>query len=263
MWVYPIRFKSDAFSTFQHFQARVKNETGHTIVKFRTDHRGKFTSAAFEKYLLDNGIQHQFSTPYTPQQNGRAERLNETILAGVRCMLLEAGMLPEWWAEAALTYAYIKNRSPHSAIGDAVPEHLYTGTPPDVSHLRVFGCAAWVTILRHAWHKLEAPGVKMVHLGRNDKHKAWRFWDPQTGKVHVTCDVHWWDKDKFPLKVEGARVDVLPHTAELHGPDPVLARPLNVAAPAPAATHTPSPSVTPDQTPAPSLDSHSPAAPPR
>ncbi|KAM0788117.1 hypothetical protein ACM66B_001283 [Microbotryomycetes sp. NB124-2] len=263
MWVYPIRFKSDAFSTFQHFRARVETEAGHIIVKFRTDHGGEFTSAAFKKYLLDNGIQHQFSTPYTPQQNGRAKRLNKTILAGVRCMLIEAGMSPKWLAEAALTYAYIKNRSPHSAIGDAVPEHLYTGTPPDVSHLRVFGCAAWVTILRHARHKLEAPGVKMVHLGRDDKHKAWRFWDPWTGKVHVTCDVHRWDKDKFPLKVEGTRVAALPLTAELHGPNPVLAQPLDVAAPAPAATHTPLPSVTPDQTPAPSPASHLPAAPPR
>ncbi|KAM0789079.1 hypothetical protein ACM66B_003140 [Microbotryomycetes sp. NB124-2] len=227
MWVHPIWFKSDAFSTFQHFQARVENETGHTI------------------------------------QNGRAKRLNETILTGMRCMLIEAGLSPKWWAEAALTYAYIKNQSPHSAIGDAVPEHMYTGTPPDVSHLRVFGCAAWVTILRHARHKLEAPGVKMVHLGRNDKHKGWRFWDPRTGKVHVTCDVHQWDEDKFPLKVEGACVPVLPLTAKLHGPNPVLARPLNAAAPAPAATHTPLPSLTPDQTPAPSPDSHSPAAPPR
>ncbi|KAM0790756.1 hypothetical protein ACM66B_004607 [Microbotryomycetes sp. NB124-2] len=191
MWIYPIWFRSNVFSTFQHFQARTENETGHTIVKFCTNHSGKFTSLAFEKFLLDNSIQHQFLTLYTPQQNGCAKQLNKTILAGVRCMLIKAGMLSQWSAKAALTYLYIKNRLPHSAIGEAVPEHLYTGTLPDVSHLRVFGCAAWVTILRHACHKLEAPDVKMVHLGCNDKHKAWRFWDPQTGKVHMTCDVHW------------------------------------------------------------------------
>ncbi|KAM0791810.1 hypothetical protein ACM66B_004070 [Microbotryomycetes sp. NB124-2] len=172
MWVYPIRCKSNAFSTFQHFRARVENETGHTIVKFCTNHGGKFTSAAFKKYLLDNGIQHQFLTPYTPQQNGRAKRLNETILAGVRCMLIEAGMSPEWWAKAALTYAYIKNRLPHAAIGDAVPEHC---TP--AHHLTSHTCAC-----------LGAPlgSQSCVMLGTNLRRPAskWSIWDAMINTKH-------------------------------------------------------------------------------
>ena len=50
-------------------------------------------------------------------------------------MLLGAGLAPKWWAEAVLACAYVKNRSPHQAIDNAVPEHLYTGTKPDVLQL--------------------------------------------------------------------------------------------------------------------------------
>ena len=66
LWVYPLRNKSDTFSNFQQFRARVENETGWSIVILRTDHLGEFISSAFEGYLVDHGIQHQFSAVYTP-----------------------------------------------------------------------------------------------------------------------------------------------------------------------------------------------------
>eukprot|EP00253_Pinus_taeda_P003263 PITA_03263 len=47
----------------------IKNETQQNIGILRTDNSVKYTSHAFEEYLKDNGIKHQTTIPYNPQQN--------------------------------------------------------------------------------------------------------------------------------------------------------------------------------------------------
>jgi transposase InsO family protein len=56
----------------------------------RSDNRGEFMSNLFASFLKDHGVQHQLSIPYNPQQNGMAERLNQTIVESVWCMLHHA-----------------------------------------------------------------------------------------------------------------------------------------------------------------------------
>ena len=42
-----------------------------------------------EEYLEEEGIKHEFSAPYTPQQNGVVERKNRTLIDMARTMLGE------------------------------------------------------------------------------------------------------------------------------------------------------------------------------
>ena len=78
----------------------VENQTGRKIVYFRTDRGGEFMSTEFTKYLTDTGITHETSAPRMPQQNGVAERMNQTLLGGARAMLHHAGMTKGFWSEA-------------------------------------------------------------------------------------------------------------------------------------------------------------------
>jgi transposase InsO family protein len=68
---------------------RAQNEFGLRIKKIRSDNRMEFKNSQIEGFLEDDGIKHEFSSPYTPQQNGVVERKNRTLLDMARTMLDE------------------------------------------------------------------------------------------------------------------------------------------------------------------------------
>ena len=66
--------KSDAFETFIKLAKKLQNEIGSFVKAIRTDHGTEFENHDFATFCDDHGIDHNFSAPYTPQQNGVAER---------------------------------------------------------------------------------------------------------------------------------------------------------------------------------------------
>ena len=69
-------------------------------------------SKEFEAYLRENGIAKELTVPFTPQQNGLAERLNRTLIEKARAMLQAAELAEKYWGEAVMTAIYLKSRSP-------------------------------------------------------------------------------------------------------------------------------------------------------
>ena len=112
----------------------------------RSDNGGEYTFGAFTKYLSEKGIRHQRTAPYTPMQNGVAERMNWTIQDRVTVMLQYANLKKEFWAEALHTTVYVINLSPSTAIGQQVPQALWSGQTPRYDRLRIFGCKAYVFV---------------------------------------------------------------------------------------------------------------------
>ncbi len=102
------------------------------IMKLRTDNGGEYLSKEFQAYLASNGIEHQLTVPHSPQQNGVAERLNRTLVESARAMLSHSNLPNRFWAEAVSTAAYLRNRTAK-----------WYGHKPDISNLKVFGCAAY------------------------------------------------------------------------------------------------------------------------
>ena len=86
-WIYLLKNKSDAFQTFKNFHAWIENDAQNHIGSLCTDNGKEYTSNEFENSLRKNGIKHQTIVPYSPQQNGVAERTNRTILNMVRSMM--------------------------------------------------------------------------------------------------------------------------------------------------------------------------------
>ena len=112
----------------------------------RTDNGGDFCSMELEKFYKRYGIVKQKTTPYTPQQNGVAERMNRALLERLRSMLSGVGLEKKFWAKAVITACYFINRSPSSALGDKTPHEVWCGKKPSLRHLRVFGCEAYVHV---------------------------------------------------------------------------------------------------------------------
>ncbi|KAA5569784.1 transposase family protein, partial [Acinetobacter baumannii] len=89
-FVYFIKEKNQTLQRFKEFQKMVENQKGTKIKTLRTDNGGEFSSDMMENYLIDSGIIHQKTNPYTPEQNGLSERFNRTIVERARCLLFEA-----------------------------------------------------------------------------------------------------------------------------------------------------------------------------
>ena len=106
-FVYFIAFKDQAYEKFSDFKNLVENQTGHQIKILRSDQGGEYVNRNFQQYLRQNGIQHQTTAPYTPQQNGVAERFNRTVVEMGRTMLHTANLPYDFWAEAINTATYI------------------------------------------------------------------------------------------------------------------------------------------------------------
>ena len=65
--------------SFQSFAIMFKMKKGFTITCIRSDHGREFENIDFEDYCNEHGINHYFSAPRTPQQNGVVERKNRTL----------------------------------------------------------------------------------------------------------------------------------------------------------------------------------------
>ncbi len=74
--VYLLKAKGEAFEKFKQYKALVENKIGHKIKVLRSNNGGEFVSKKFDAFLAECGIQQQTSVPYSPQQNGVAERAN-------------------------------------------------------------------------------------------------------------------------------------------------------------------------------------------
>ena len=188
-WVYPIRKKADVFLTFKVFKAQIELEAEKKIKCLRIDNGGEYTSDEFKNFCKEEGIKRQFTVPYTPQQNGVAERMNRTLLDRTRAMLRTAGLAKSFWAEAVKTACYVVNRSPSTAIELKTPMELWSGKPANYSHLHTFGCLAYVMFNTQEITKLDSRSRKCIFLGYADGVKGYRLWDPTDHKIIISRDV--------------------------------------------------------------------------
>ena len=158
----------------------------------RTDGGGEYTHDQFNTYLNIMGIQRQMSAAQTPQQNGVAERVNRTIMEAARSMLHAAGLPLSFWEYAVMTAVYLRNRSPTEALTNATPYKAWRGEKPDLSHLRVFGCRAYMHLDKTKRSKLEPRSVPVIFIGYSTEAKAWLVYNPVASgskKTHVSRDV--------------------------------------------------------------------------
>ena len=188
-WVTFLKQKSDVTNFFRKFKALAENQANSKLKSLRSDNGAEYVSQRFQKICDDAGILHQLTTVYTPQQNGVCERKNRTVLDMARCLLFEAKMPNNFWAEAVNTSVYLLNRLPTKAVKGKTPFEAWFGQKPIVSHLKVFGCLCYALVPAEKRTKLERKSVPGVFVGYNSVKKGYRIFDPSTKKVIVSRDV--------------------------------------------------------------------------
>jgi hypothetical protein len=181
--------KSQTQETLKRFLRRARTEFGLRIKKIRSDNGTEFKNSQIEGFLEEEGIKHEFSSPYTPPQNGVVERKNRTLLDMARTMLYEYKTSDRFWAEAINTACYSINRLYLHRILKKTSYELLTDKKPNVSYFRVFGSKCFILIKRGRNSKFAPKAVEGFLLGYDSNTRAYRVFNKSTRLVEVSCDI--------------------------------------------------------------------------
>ena len=136
-YVYLLHSKDEALNSFKTYKAEVENQLEKKIKVIRSDRGGEYESAAFSDFCAQNGIVHQTTAPYTPQQNGVAERKNRTLKEMINSMLNSSGLPHNLWGEALLTANFILNRIPFKNSNKS-PYEVWKGRLPSYKMIKIW-----------------------------------------------------------------------------------------------------------------------------
>lgn len=186
--IYFLRNKSEVEVKIKEYIAMVENEFGKKPKVIRSDRGGEYIGIGIKSYLSENGIKTQFTAPYSPQQNGVAERKNRTLVEMARCLLTDAELPKYLWAEAVNTANYIQNRTITKGA-DSIPCELWNNKKPNANHFEIFGTKCYVHTPTEKRRKLDNTATQMCFIGYEDCSKAYRLYDPVHHKLVVSRDV--------------------------------------------------------------------------
>ncbi|UYV78903.1 hypothetical protein LAZ67_17000189, partial [Cordylochernes scorpioides] len=194
-----LKHKNEVLKHFDSYLARAERETGHKLKVLRSDNGLEYCNHEFKTRLEQLGIKHELTNTYSPPMNGVAERANRVLLDITRSCLHSAELPQRFWAEAVNTAAYIRNKCYNSALGDKVPDELWSSRKPSVRHLKAFGCLAYSHIPTERRKKLDNRANRCILVGYSSQTKGYRLWCPEIQHVIQTKHVKF-DESKIGLK---------------------------------------------------------------
>lgn len=190
---YTIAFTDDYSGMTWTYFLKTKNDTTRATEKFladtapygkvktiRSDNGTEYTGKEFQDLLRGNKISHQTSAPYSPHQNGTAERNWRTLFDMARCMLLESNLPKKLWRFAVQTAAQVRNRCYCKRLGQT-PYSVFTGKTPNIAHMMVFGTECYA--YKQDKKKLDPRCEKGIFIGYDKYSPAYNVYFPETGRV--------------------------------------------------------------------------------
>jgi len=218
---------SNAFVEFLNYQS--SHYPQFPVARFRSDNRrGKYDNELFKRLLRERGISFEPSVPYSPYQNGVAERMIQTITTRARSILLDARLPIDFWAEVVNTAVYLQQWIPSVSLDNSPPYIVLESASQighsttrilsaprsaySIDHLRRMGCVAYrrtpdATLDSMKSLKFGARAQIAMMLGYTNSTKIWRLWDFQgkqgQGKPINCSDVQFIESQNAWEKVLG------------------------------------------------------------
>jgi transposase InsO family protein len=126
--------KSETQDVLKKFLKRAQNKFDAKVKRIRSDNGTKFKNTQVEDFLDEEGIKHEFSAPYTPQQNGVGERKNRTLIEMAKTMLDEYKTSDRFWTEAINTACHATSHLYLHKLLKKTSYELLTGKKHNVSY---------------------------------------------------------------------------------------------------------------------------------
>jgi histone deacetylase 1/2 len=257
--------KGEVYSIFVHFHTFLVTQFSATLRIFQSDGGGEYISTNFKTYLHTKGIVHQMSCPYTPEQNGPAERKHRHIVETAVTLLQTAHLPNKLWFHACATSIYLINRLPCQILRLKSPFFLLYGSSPVIHHLRIFGCACFPLLRPYNTNKLQPKTSTCIFLGYAGQYKGYICFSLHTNRIFVSRHVLF-DESLFPyISVPMPAVSPSLHVSAVSPSSPSVSlhnSVLPLVSSSPSFSSTPSaslPSLSPGLSSQPSSDLHSPA----
>ncbi|CAA0806503.1 Uncharacterized mitochondrial protein AtMg00710 [Striga hermonthica] len=184
------------------------------VRKIRTDNGGEFVNKEVNDVLKENGILHQRTCPYTPQQNGVVERKHRSILEVARSLVFQSKLQENLWPYSLLAAVQIINTFPSEKLGWKSPFELLHGRTPAYNLFRTFGCLCYANKNTPYRKKFDARAVACVFLGFVTGVKGYRVYDLEGRHVFVSRDVIFYE-DQFPFSEEFQKTENVVHNIPL------------------------------------------------
>ena len=165
-FTYFLARKSDALRALTACIKRVETALGVRVARIRTDNGGEFTSNEAKSFYASKGIQLLTSVPYSPQQNGVAERKNRTLIEKTRAMMKHANTPKRYWQYAMAAATHVSNTLGTKAnAGEDPPAKIWNQSTPDIRHIKTFGCTAYATRPKLTRRKLDDVATECIFVG--------------------------------------------------------------------------------------------------
>ena len=207
-WVLFLAHKNDVFHEFSKLCRKIQNEKGFTISCIRSDHGREFENVEFESFCDEQGIEHTFSAPRTPQQNGVVERKNRTLQEMARTILHENNLPNYFWVEAVNTSCYILNRVLIRSSFDKTPYELWKNKKPNISYFKIFGSKCFILNTKDNLGKFDAKYNVGIFLGYSSYSKTYRVFNKKTMVVEESVHVVFDESNKSLERRESVNDDV-------------------------------------------------------
>lgn len=166
------------------------NETGRHVKTLRTDNGLEFVNEEMQQIAFEEGIRHERTVAYTPEQNGKAERENRTLTESARTMLQSKNLDKRFWAEAVNTAAFVLNRSVPVGPSGETPYELWCGKRMDIKDFKNFGDQVFTHIPKQRRRKWDAKAKSGTFVGYDEVSKGYRIWSKGTNKIEIHRDVY-------------------------------------------------------------------------
>ena len=197
--------KDETFLVFTKFHRKVSNKKGTSIISIRSDHGTEFENHEFDEFCNEHGINHNFSAPRTPQQNGVVERKNRTLEEMTCTMLCENDLPRYFWAEAINTSCYILNRVLIRPILKKTPYELWKNRKPTIKYFHIFGCRCFILNNgKDNLSKFDAKSDEGIFLGYSTSSKAYRVFNKRTLVVEESMHIVFDESNEKSSRIEDA-----------------------------------------------------------
>jgi hypothetical protein len=194
-WVYFFKNKYETQQTFKDFTNDVQHQYGQDILMIRSDNSTEFKNYTLNDFLRDEGIHYQYSSPYTPQQNGVAERKYQTLMDMARTMLAEFKSPYKFWAKAINTVCNATNRL---YLRKGLNKNLYkilTSNKPNIKYFQVFGCKCFYLERGVHLSKFDSKALEGIFVGYATKSHAFRIFDKEFARVVEVSNMRFDEND--------------------------------------------------------------------
>nr|GEU65945.1 retrovirus-related Pol polyprotein from transposon TNT 1-94 [Tanacetum cinerariifolium] len=185
------RKKSQAIEMIMSFIKMVENQNDAKVKQIKTDNETEFRNYELESFCDEKGIFQNFSYPYTPEQNGVAERKNRTLIEAARTMLNGLILSKHFWTEVVRIACYTQNRSIIVKRHDKIPYEIFRKRIPDINYFHMFRCLVFIHNHKDQLGKFNAKADDGYFLGYSFVFKAFKVFNTrqQIEKTyHVTFD---------------------------------------------------------------------------